>query len=78
MREYTCVVCGEKGIDRSPGQNRKFCSKECQMRYWNRKRDGYSDECCKYNDGVACTDGKCNNCGWNPAVAKKRSEALNG
>lgn len=74
MKEFTCIVCGEKGIDRSPAQNRRFCSKECCTKFFNRKKDGYSENSCKYNDGVACTDGNCKKCGWNPAVAKKRSE----
>ena len=85
-KEYTCVVCGHKGIDKSPSQNRIFCSKECQRRYYdskqgyrkyyNSKRGYRGGTACKYNEGVACTDHQCENCGWNPAVAKMRAEAI--
>lgn len=80
MREFTCVECGTKGIDRSHAQNKRFCSKECCDSYWNKRRNGgYKGyQACKYNEGVSCIEHKCGSCGWNPAVAKKRSEAING
>ena len=32
---------------------------------------------CRYNANIACSDWKdCKKCGWNPAVAKKRSEQI--
>ena len=31
---------------------------------------------CPYNDGVACEKANCESCGWNPKVAKARSEAI--
>lgn len=78
MKEFTCIVCGEKGIDRSGCGNRKFCSKECKNLYWGRMRNGgYKGfQSCKYNDGVSCISYKCKNCGWNPDVMQKRLEAL--
>lgn len=80
MREFTCIVCGKKGIDRSHSYNKKFCSQPCRERNWYlAHRVVNSDEqCCKYNDGVACSDAKCDKCGWNPEVAKKRQEAFYG
>ena len=78
MKEFTCVVCGKKGIDKSSGRGRKFCSNKCACRYWNLARNGgyKGDEACVYNEGVSCIIHKCKKCGWNPDVAKKRMEAL--
>ena len=81
MREFTCIVCGEKGVDKSPGQDRKFCSLNCSAIHWRKARGiGLNDERppCLYNEGVVCTNPKCSSCGWNPEVAKKRMEAVNG
>lgn len=78
MREFTCIVCGAKGINRSYRQDKKFCSTKCSNAYWNKKRyggnKGYPP--CKYNEGVACTDKDCKSCGWHPDVIKKRKEAI--
>lgn len=79
MREIKCLNCGKKVIDRSSTQCRKFCSKRCASGFNHRK--GYyqaNDTPCLYNDGVVCMDHKCDNCGWNPAVAKKREEKIYG
>ena len=76
-REFTCVVCGTKGIDRSATQNKRFCSRQCQDTYWNWKRYGKNNNNpCLHNEGVACINHNCDNCGWNPKVAKKRMEAI--
>lgn len=75
MREFTCANCGAKGIDESHAQNKRFCCKECCDEYWQKmRRSGREYEHCKYNEGVQCSERKCGNCGWNPKVAKKRSE----
>ena len=78
MREFTCVVCGAKSIDKGSFQNKKYCSKECSNRYWNRKRYGEIREhpTCKYNQAVCCSSKDCENCGWHPDVIKKRKEAI--
>ena len=78
MREFTCIECGKKAIDKSPTQNKKFCSMLCQWRYNERKRSKPEEQACKYNDGVLCANPKCEKCGWNPIVEKKRKEKLNG
>lgn len=77
-RKFTCVICGAKAIDRGSKQNAKFCSKECSNVHWNRmRRGGYKGyQACKFNIGISCIEEKCENCGWNPAVAEKRKEAL--
>ena len=77
MREFTCVFCGKKSIDKSVNHLKMFCSSTCRMRDYN-QRHKYDPrpekQECKYNDGVECLDSKCANCGWNPEVAKKRTE----
>ena len=78
MREFTCVVCGKKGIDNSFRGNKKYCSEECQKAQI-RANNGWGarlGESCKYNDGVNCDIQQCENCGWNPVVEKRRKEEL--
>ena len=76
-KEYTCIVCGAKGIDRSSTGGRKFCSKECSNQYWHQKNGvGKKSPGCIFNEGVACEVHKCYNCGWHPNVARRRMEAL--
>ena len=74
IRYYRCPVCGKRGLDNSPSKNKKFCSQKCNNTYHNRIR--WSGKSCKFNEGVCCTSHKCKNCGWNPKVALKRTEAL--
>ena len=33
---------------------------------------------CPYNDACRCDVKKCNNCGWNPTVAKRRLDKIQG
>lgn len=76
-REFTCIVCGEKGIDKSHKRNKMFCSKECGQAHY-RQINGFGSrvgEDCYFNEGVACDEHHCENCGWNPAVIKIRKEA---
>lgn len=71
MREFTCIICGKVGIDRSVTGNKLYCSKKC--------RDKYVASLlipCKFNAGVYCERQKCSSCGWNPDVAKRRKEKL--
>ena len=74
MREFTCIVCGTKGIDRTANGNKLYCSQRC----YEKHRSSLLAPC-KFNDGVNCERQKCGNCGWNPDVAKRRKEKiLNG
>lgn len=73
MREFTCVVCGRKGIDRSGRNNQKFCSEECAQKARYCKSEEHP---CKYNQGVGCIVQKCSKCGWNPEVEQIRKEKL--
>ena len=73
MREFTCIVCGVKGIDKSPEQNKLCCSQACN----NRRRIQKSIKWpCVHNVGVQCSRKDCDRCGWNPKVAKARREAF--
>lgn len=78
-REFTCLYCGEKGIDMSRGKNKKFCDENCQQAYY-RKQKGMGANIiappCMHNISVRCFEHKCGTCGWNPKVEKKRKEAL--
>lgn len=78
-REITCIVCGEKIIDRSTNQTRKFCSDYCaQADYRRRHGVGVKNliSSCIYNQEVGCMIHKCSTCGWNPKVERRRKEAL--
>lgn len=39
-REFTCVVCGRKAIDRGRIQNAKLCSDKCRNKYYYRNPGG--------------------------------------
>lgn len=78
-REFTCVVCGAKAIDRSPAQKRLVCSENCaQVRFSRNHGVGVSFKTpsCIHNKEIRCVEHKCGICGWNPKVEKKRKEAL--
>ena len=76
-REFTCIVCGVKGIDMSKSKNKKFCSSECRHLFEYRKKSGVKNaDSCIHNQGIACEIRNCVGCGWNPDVAQKRKEAF--
>ena len=78
-REFNCVVCGAKAIDRSPAQKGLYCSQRCNMMHFRRDR-GVGVEIktpsCIHNKEVRCFEHKCGTCGWNPKVEMKRKEAM--
>ena len=71
MREFTCVVCGAKGIDRSRTGTKIYCSEKCREKH---RADNLTT--CKYNVGVCCAVRRCSACGWNPEVEKRRKQKL--
>ena len=75
MKEFTCVVCGKTGIDKSTSGRQKYCSKQCANRVRYSKN---SENPCLYNDAVGCVAPQCDKCGWNPEVEKIRKERLFG
>ena len=84
MIEVTCVHCGNKFLAKRVSM--MYCSTTCRNKHrWSRIKQGlvpYERSQalpeCHHNEGVACGAQKCGSCGWNPAVAKKRLEALHG
>lgn len=70
-KEFVCIVCGKKGLDYSGG-SKKYCCKWCR----DKARGHIGGYTCKYNETVNCTIPDCSRCGWNPTVAKERSEKL--
>ena len=77
-REFICLECGEKAIDRSFNGCGKFCSQNCTAAHYYRSKhpDAKKPNLCLFNKWVVCEERNCVSCGWNPAVAKMRKEAL--
>ena len=78
-REFNCLYCGAKVIDRSRTKTKKFCDPNCQQAYYRMKRGmgtNLMSPPCIHNISVRCFEHKCSKCGWNPKVEQKRKEAL--
>lgn len=78
MKMITCQLCGKSvPYDR---YRTKFCSKDC----YNKFRvmlvangiNAWQQTLCRHNEGVACKESKCDTCGWNPAVSRKRTKCM--
>ncbi len=82
--EYICKGCGKTFTDNIA--DRVFCSLSCSAT--NRSRTCGMAHCdtslnwkkvdgkweCPYQKNVGCTFRRCDKCGWNPEVAKARTE----
>lgn len=78
--EGLCEFCGEV-VDR-PGH--RFCSRSCAARMhrglsavdrnYDWKKLGRDTWQCRYQEFASCRNRNCEACGWNPAVAKARTE----
>ena len=77
-REFTCIECGAKGIDRGIRQNAIYCSPKCNSRHRKKMLKAMEKCKCKHNEYVICNDQKCDGCGWNPEVQKARKEKVYG
>lgn len=44
---------------------------------WKKKKS-YKGVPCPFNEGCSCLKKECWKCGWNPKVAKARTEAMYG
>ncbi len=76
MREFTCQWCGKVAISKTcGGYLQKYCSKECKMKAYHAQMK-YQGESCLHNPEIICKIPKCDTCGWNPEVEKKRKELL--
>jgi hypothetical protein len=67
MSKRLCLFCGQP----NSSTRSAYCSDECRKKAWHRRT-----ECAANNEGLECSTGDCNRCGWNPEVAQERMEAL--
>ena len=85
MIEYTCEVCGKVKYAKCRRDAGRFCSKRCYgygimtglVQKGNARKPSSEStaDTCKFNPvGVICDTKNCKECGWNPAVAKRRLE----
>ena len=78
-REFKCLYCGAKGIDKSKTKNRMYCDYNCQHAYYRKKRGvgvNTKTTSCIHNKEIRCLEHKCGSCGWNPKVELRRKEAM--
>lgn len=83
---FTCLYCGKEFLARR--KEAKYCCWKCSnlSKTKNHKKPARAKLTkseiangifiCPHNDGVRCSMCLCKTCGWNPAVALKRKEAL--
>lgn len=83
--EKICPKCGI--VFKTPRGYQVYCSKVCSNRGRRIEKGDFDDSLdwkktaeegkweCPYNHGVACEIRECSRCGWNPEVAKARTEA---
>ena len=79
MKQYTCLGCG---TEFTSDRFRKYCSNRCNKAHNARThRAGIivplPNECV-LTEGVVCTDRKCETCGWNPKISRKRLATILG
>jgi hypothetical protein len=68
-----CPICGTEFVKTSP--TKKYCTRRCTLISANMaKRARTANSGCPHNEGLICTSRQCDSCGWNPDVAKMRSE----
>lgn len=81
MTERKCARCGAPLPPDAP-DSRIYCGKACKRAANSGRRPNASQrfEACLFNAAVECAEKgeHCARCGWNPAVAKKRLEAIRG
>ena len=75
-----CLICGTEFVKTRP--DKKYCSRRCTQIAMDRAQRARKKEAmlkqgkdCPHNKVLVCTDRKCDTCGWNPVVAKRRSES---
>lgn len=85
MAEFICEYCGETFTGGNVSHKYRFCSRDCAAAWRANTYDGTLDWkfenskwLCPYNEGCACRNRVCINCGWHPQVAKKRRKEIGG
>ena len=88
MSEIYTKICPKCGIEfKTVRGYQKYCSTACSNRHrgqdkgdfdpsldWKRDHDDGKWKC-PYQSSVGCFVRECSRCGWNPEVAKARTEA---
>jgi hypothetical protein len=87
LYEKICPTCGKEFKTTRPHQ--KYCCHSCSNRFrnadygnfdksleWKRSTTDESMWQCPYQINVECSCRNCDRCGWNPKVAKARTEAF--
>lgn len=76
-----CTICGT--AFKKKRSDMKYCSRRCAKISANRairaRERGVILECgtdCTYNGALICKEHKCDTCGWNPEVARRRLTML--
>ena len=76
-----CPQCGTEFV--KTRANKQCCSHRCAAILADRaakarKREEIAERGsdCPYNDALICKEPKCDTCGWNPLVAKRRLATL--
>ena len=87
MHEFICEYCGKTVVTEHMWYGRKFCSRACGAK--GRYKHNYSTmgemlprnptgECIFQPESIECSRLNCDNCGWNPEVAKARLDKIMG
>ena len=84
IETFTCEGCGK--VFTSSIKNARFCGRACANRNYETKKykgrakvDMSKAPRCANNKWVVChNQSNCANCGWNPAVAERRTKKLLG
>ena len=81
MFEYTCPVCGKVTQVRKEWQVRTHCSIACAAKAREEKMreiraNSLEGECVFQPESILCGERNCEDCGWNPVVARARLEAI--
>ena len=85
MAEFVCEYCGKTFEGKNVTHKYKFCSYSCVAHWRHSTYDAALDWKfengkwqCPYNEGVACRNRVCINCGWHPKIAEQRRKKIGG
>ena len=87
MYEFICEYCGKTVITENMWEGRKFCDRACAAKGRNKPKQIYfgevlprnpTGECVFQPESIECHRMNCDNCGWNPEVAKARLDKIMG
>lgn len=75
-KERACPYCGTVFMPRSA--KHQYCTSECCRRYTLEQAERPIPEefQCPHNNMIVCQVRRCGECGWNPVVARRRTERI--